>query len=254
MYRVLIVDDEPLARDRIRRLLNEESDMMVIGECADGISAVNSIKELLPDLVFLDVQMPEMDGLRVLHETGGQSYPAIVFVTAYDSYAIQAFEVHAVDYLLKPFDRQRFQGALQRVRQRLGEEKQNKLQSQIHEFMQSLGKSPQYHQRLAVKSDGRVILLNVTDVEWLESAGNYICLHVGKQTHIIRETLNQLEEHLDPKHFVRIHRSAIVNMDRVQELRPYFHGDYKIILHNGVELSLSRKYRDELTRRMGIDL
>lgn len=254
MYRVLIIDDEPLARDRIRRLLKEETDMTVIGECGDGMSAVQSIKGFSPDLVFLDVQMPEMDGMSVLREIGEGNFPAVVFVTAFDSYAIQAFEVHAVDYLLKPFDRSRFQGALQRVRKRLMEEKQSTLQTQLHQFMQSMGNANPYHQRLAVKNEGRVILLNVTDVEWLESAGNYICLHVGKQTHIIRETLNQLEEHLDPKQFVRIHRSAIVNMSRVQELRPYFHGDYKIILNNGVELSLSRKYREELTRRMGIDL
>jgi len=254
MYQVLIVDDEPLARDRIRRLLSDQEDMTVVGECGDGVCAITSIKELDPDLVFLDVQMPEMDGMEVVRTVGTKDFPAVIFVTAHDSYALQAFEVHAVDYLLKPFDRLRFQEALQRVRRRLSENKQENFNDQLKTFMQSLHPSNHYQQRLAVKTDGRVFLLNVQDVDWLESAGNYICLHVGKQTHIIRETLTQLEDQLDPQKFARIHRSAIVNMERVQELRPYFHGDYKVFLQNGVELSLSRKYRDELYRRMGISL
>ncbi len=254
MYRVLIVDDEPLARDRIRSLLGEQEDMMVAGECGDGICAITAIKELEPDLVFLDMQMPEMDGLEVIRAIGPKDFPTVIFVTAYDRYALQAFEVHAVDYLLKPFDRQRFHEALQRVRRRLSEEKQEAIKEQLKNLTLSLTRPNHYQNRLAVKTDGRVYLLNVHDVDWLESAGNYICLHVGKQTHIIRETLSQLEEQLNPQKFARIHRSSIVNLERIQELRPYFHGDYKVILQNGAELSLSRKYREELCRRMGIDL
>jgi two-component system LytT family response regulator len=252
MYRVLIVDDEPLARRRIQRMLADEADMTVVGECADGASAVSAINDLSPDLVFLDVQMPEMDGLEVVRAIGPRRLPALVFVTAYDTYALQAFDAEALDYLLKPFDSLRFREALQRVRRRLAEQDRDQLSEQIRQLANRFGAEPRYLERLVVKVQDRIILLNVDEVDWLEAAGNYVCVHVGRQSHIVRDTLVQFESRLDPRRFTRIHRSAMVNLDRIRELRPHWHGDYKIILQNGQVLPLSRRYREPLAERLGI--
>jgi two-component system LytT family response regulator len=251
VYRVLIVDDEPLARRRIRRMLSGELDMSVVGECADGLAAVSAIKDLNPDLVFLDVQMPEMNGLEVIRAVGPRRLPALVFVTAYDTYALQAFEAEALDYLLKPFDAHRFRETLQRVRRRLGEDR-DRLSEQISQLASRFGAGPQYLQRLVVKMEDRMILVNVEEVDWLEAAGNYVCVHVGKHSHIVRESLSHFESSLDPAHFVRIHRSTLVNLNRIRELRPHWHGDYKIILQSGQVLPLSRRYREALTAKLGI--
>jgi len=251
VYRVLIVDDEPLARKRIRRMLGGEPDMSVVGECADGLTAVSAIKGLNPDLVFLDVQMPEMNGLEVIRAIGPRRLPALVFVTAYDTYALQAFEAEALDYLLKPFDSLRFRETLQRVRRRLGEDR-DRLSEQISQMASRFGAGPQYLQRLLVKMEDRMILVNVEEVDWLEAAGNYVCVHAGRQSHIVRDSLSHLESSLDPGRFARIHRSALVNMSRIRELRPHWHGDYRIILHSGQVLPLSRRYREALTEKLGI--
>jgi len=252
VYRVLIVDDEPLARKKIRRMLSGEADMDVVGECADGASAVSAINELNPDLVFLDVQMPEMNGLEVIRAIGPRRLPALIFVTAYDSYALQAFEAEALDYLLKPFDSLRFQESLQRVRRRIGEHDRDKLNEQIRQLASRFGIEPRYLQRLAVRIEDRTLLLNVPEVDWLEAAGNYVCVHVGKESHIVRDSLSHFESRLDPAHFARIHRSTLVNLDRIRELRPHWHGDYKIILHSGQILHLSRRYREALIEKLGI--
>ena len=252
MYSVLIVDDEPLARKRIRRMLGGEQDMNVIGECADGPSAVSAINELKPDLVFLDIQMPEMNGLEVIRAVGARRLPALIFVTAYDSYALQAFEAEALDYLLKPFDALRFRESLQRVRRRLGAGDNDRLQEQIRQLASRFSAEPQYLQRLAVRLEDRMLLLQVQEIDWLEAAGNYVCVHAGKQSHIVRESLSHFETKLDPARFARIHRSTLVNLDRIRELRPHWHGDYKIVLHSGQTLPLSRRYREALIERLGI--
>ena len=252
MYRLLIVDDEPLARKRIRRMLSGESDMSVVGECADGPSAVAAINELNPDLVFLDVQMPGMNGIEVIRAIGSRCLPALVFVTAYDTYALQAFETEALDYLLKPFDSLRFRETLQRVRRRLGEPDHERLSNQLRQLAGRFGAETQYLQRMAVKMDDRLILLNIEQVDWLEAAGNYVCVHVGKQSHIVRDSLSHMESCLDPARFIRIHRSTLVNLDRIRELRPHWHGDYQIILQSGQVLPLSRRHRTALTEKLGI--
>jgi two-component system LytT family response regulator len=252
MYRALIVDDEPLARKRIRRMLGAEPDMTVVGECADGPAAISSICDLSPDIVFLDVQMPEMNGLEVVRAIGPRRLPALVFVTAYDTYALQAFEAEALDYLLKPFDSMRFHETLQRVRRRLGDQRGDEFSEQIRRLASRFGAESRYLQRLVVKTGERVLLLNVAEVDWLEAAGNYVCVHAGKDSHIIRDSLVHLESRLDPAHFARTHRSAVVNLDRIRELRPHWHGDYKLILQSGRTLPLSRRYREALTEKLGI--
>jgi two-component system LytT family response regulator len=250
MIRTLIVDDEPLARERMRSLLAGEADIAVVGECRDGREAVEAIKGESPDLVFLDVQIPELDGFQVLEAIGAEKAPAIVFVTAYDQYALQAFEVHAVDYLLKPFDEERFRRALERARQALTREKGDLSEKLLH-LLQEL-KAPQgYMERLVVKSAGRLFFLRTDEIEWVESAGNYVCLHVRGESHLLRETMTGLETRLDPGRFVRIHRTAIVNIDQIKELQPLFHGEYQVVLRDGTELTLSRGYRDRLQEVIG---
>jgi two-component system LytT family response regulator len=248
--RTLIVDDEPLARERMRSLLEAEPDIAIVGECRDGREAVDLIRRESPDLVFLDVQIPELDGFQVLEAIAGEKAPAIVFVTAYDQYALQAFEVHAVDYLLKPFDEDRFKRALERARQALARDKGD-LSEKLLSLLQEL-KAPQgYIERLVVKSAGRLFFLRTDEIEWVESAGNYVCLHVRGESHLLRETMTGLEARLDPARFARIHRTAIVNIDQIKELQPLFHGEYQVVLRNGTELTLSRGYRDRLQEVIG---
>jgi two-component system, LytTR family, response regulator len=251
--RTLIVDDEPLARSRLRALLEREEDITVVGECGDGNEAVAAIRELQPDLLFLDVQMPALDGFGVLEAVGGDRVPAVIFVTAYDKYAIQAFEVHALDYLLKPFDRERFHLALERARAQLQREEtvaaSERLLALLEDAQAQAAKKPL--QRLVIKSGGRVFFLRVEEIDWIEAAGNYVRLHVARETHLLRETMNALETRLDPEQFVRIHRSTIVHLDRIQELQPWFHGDYKVILRDGTQLTLSRGYRQKLQELLG---
>jgi two-component system, LytTR family, response regulator len=244
--RTLIVDDEALARDRLRQLLEQEAEIQIIGECADGCEAVAAIQQSSPDLVFLDVQMPELDGFGVLEAIGSQPMPVIVFVTAYDKFALRAFEVHAVDYLLKPFDRERFQAALRHAT----EQARNKT-SGIHTEPQAavltqLRSPTKPLDRLAVKSGAHIVWVPLDDIDWIESADNYVELHVGPKSHLLRETLNALEERLPTEKFVRISRSAMVNPLRIKELRRMLYGGYEIRLINGATLTLSRRYRDRL--------
>ena len=208
--RAVIVDDEPLARERVRELLGEESDVEVVAECADGVEAVAAIRREDPDLVFLDVQMPEMDGFEVLDALDAETLPAVVFVTAYDRYALKAFDVHAVDYLLKPFDRARFRSALDRARLDLRSDDAGR---RILALVADLRRERRPQQRIVVKAAGRVFFLRPDEVDWMEAAGNYVRPHVGKEAYLVRETMKGLEERLDPDTFIRVHRSRIVNLD-----------------------------------------
>jgi len=249
--RALVVDDEPLARQRLCRLLQEEPDVEIVGECADGGDAVATIRARRPDLIFLDVQMPVLDGFGVLEALGGDPLPAVIFVTAYDRYALRAFEYNALDYLLKPFDRERFRKALERARSHLGPDKEADRAEQLLGAVEEFKSEGKALERLVIKSSGRVFFLRVEEIDWIEAAGNYVRLHVGKEAHLLRDTMSSLEARLDPKRFLRIHRSTMVNIERIQELQPLFHGDYVVILRNGAQLNLSRGYRQRLQEVFG---
>jgi two-component system, LytTR family, response regulator len=242
--RTLIVDDEPLARARLRRFLSDHADIEVVGECGNGKDAVEAIRKEAPDLVFLDIQMPEMTGFEAIAELNGREMPTVIFVTAYDQYALQAFEVHALDYLLKPFSRERLGRAVERAREHIKNRQRGDLDERLTSLLKDLKAERKYLERLVVKTVGRVYFIRVDEIDWVEAAGNYLKLHVGRDTHMIRETMNSIEGKLDPEKFLRIHRSTIVNIDRIKELHPMFSGDYSVILKNGGELSLSRNYRD----------
>jgi two-component system, LytTR family, response regulator len=249
--RTLIVDDEQLARERLRKLLEEETDIEVAGECANGREALDAIQKVAPDLVFLDVQMPELDGFGVLSKLAGDKLPAVVFVTAHDKFALQAFEVHAVDYLLKPFDRTRFQKALRRALEHIKRDQAGELKERLSALLGNLQSDSKYPERLAVKSSGRVLFLKTEDIDWIEAADNYVSLHIGNESHLHRETMSALEDRLPPNKFLRISRSTIVNVERIKELQPLFHGEYAVILRNGARLTLSRSHRDKLNHLMG---
>jgi two-component system LytT family response regulator len=252
--RSLIVDDEPLARSRIRELLARETDIEVVAECANGAEAVTTIAAESPDLVFLDVQMPELNGFGVLERLTTGPVPVIVFVTAHDAYALKAFEVHALDYLLKPFDRERFQRTLDRARNTLKSRENGDFDRRLGELLNQVGEGKRYLSRMIVKGDGASILVQVKDIDYFESAGNYIRICIGRDRYLLRETMNALEDSLDPEHFVRIHRSFIVNLDRIRGFEPYFHGDYVVRLHDGRSLTLSRTFRDRVEERLGHSL
>jgi two-component system, LytTR family, response regulator len=249
--RALIADDEPLARERLASLLAGESDVEVVGECANGLEAVAAIQEKTPDLVFLDVQMPELDGFGVLSALEGESRPAIVFVTAHDRFALKAFEVHAIDYLLKPFDRERFKKALDRAREQLSRRDSGEIEQKMTALIAGLRNEPKQLDRIPVKSSGRVVLVKTSEIDWIEAADNYVNLHTGKEAHLHRETMTALEQKLPASKFLRISRSTMVNVDRIKELQPMFHGDYTIILQNGTKLTLSRGYREALNQLLG---
>ena len=249
--KILIVDDEPLARERVRRHLRDEPGIEIVGEAGNGREAVSAIEEKTPDLVFLDVQMPEMNGFDVLKALEENKIPAIVFTTAYDKYAIQAFEFHALDYLLKPFSRERFRRSVRHAREQLENSRQSgNIDERLVSLLENL-KAKKYLERIVVKSSGRVFFIKTEEIDWIEAAGNYLKLHVGRDAHLIRETMQSIEAKLDPEKFFRIHRSTLVQIDRIKELHPLFGGDYAVILRNGTELSLSRNYRDRLPELFG---
>lgn len=261
--RALIVDDEPMAREGIRVLLRDDPEIEVVGECAGGREAIRAIREVEPNLVFLDVQMPEVDGFDVVEEVGVENMPAVIFVTAYDQYALGAFEVAALDYLLKPYDDERFATAVRRAKQQL---RQGEVGDLTRRLISLLEKQPgqtatepsfpagKYLQRIMLKTGGRVTFLRVEEIDWIEAEGDYVRLHVGGRQHLLRDTMKRLEEQLDPSRFARTHRSTIVNLDRIKELHPFFHGDYLIVLKDGTELKLSRGRRRSLEDRLGRSL
>lgn len=249
--RILIADDEPLGRARIRMLLAEEPWVEVVAETADGPSTVAAIEKLHPELVFLDIQMPGGSGFDVIETVGAARMPFVIFVTAFDRYALRAFDVHALDYLLKPFDRGRFRDALARARERIEHRTDTDLERKLLALVNDLKPGPQPLERFVIKAGGRVFFLRARDIEWIEAAGNYVKLHVGPETHVFRETMNSIESKLDPAVFFRIHRSHIVNIERVRELQPWFNGEYVVFLTSGARLTLSRGYREKLQDRIG---
>jgi two-component system, LytTR family, response regulator len=249
--RTLIVDDEPLARQRLRRLLEADPDIAVLGECGDGQQAVAALRDLRPNLLFLDVQMPLLDGFGVLQSLAGTPLPVVIFVTAHDRYALKAFEVHALDYLLKPYDKARFASALDRAKTQVRQGTTAALDARLHELLQSVQTRRPGTERLLVKSGGRISFVRLDDVDWVEAAGNYVRVHVGKEDHLLRESLSALEKKLDPTRFVRIHRSTIVNLEHIRELQPAFHGDFVVLLHDGTELTVSRSFREKLEQSLG---
>ncbi|OHE79362.1 MAG: hypothetical protein A2X76_04845 [Lysobacterales bacterium GWF1_69_6] len=250
--RVLVVDDEPIARRGILRLLRQEADIDVIEECGDGASAVAAIGTHAPDLVFLDVQMPELDGFAVIEAVGTQRMPAVIFVTAFDQHAVRAFDAQALDYVLKPIDPERFRRALQRARERLARPDGDF----VRRVALALGEidrsgAPRYPDRLAIRSEGRVRLVDVAEVERLVAAGNYVEVHAGARPHLMRETMASLGARLDPARFVRISRAAIIGIGHVREVQPLFNGDFVVILKSGAKANGSRRYRAALEKLLG---
>jgi two-component system, LytTR family, response regulator len=248
LIRAVIGDDEPLARERLRNLLASEADVEVVRECRHGNEILQAIQELNPDLLFLDVSMPELDGFGVLNRIPETKAPAVIFTTAYDTYAIRAFDANALDYLLKPFDETRFRKALGRAREHIAQGHKAKMNEQLVGILNDHGSERRSAERLVFKSGGRIVFIETEEIEWVEAAGNYVNVHVGKDSHLLRETMMMFESKLDPKRFLRIHRSIIVNCDRIREVQPCNGSEYVVVLKNGKELSLGRTYRDRIER------
>jgi len=254
----MIVDDEPLARRAIRLLLKHDSEIEIVAEAGSGSEAVRLIAQHSPDLLFLDIQMPGMTGFDVLEKIDAAQIPAIIFVTAYDQYALRAFEVHALDYLLKPFDDARFEKALRQAKAQVEQREINKLSRKLFALLEDREAEQEeaaaepkpersrYLTRLMIKSASRIFFLKVEEIDWIGAEDYYVKLHFGRKTHLLRESMNELEARLDPEKFLRIHRSSIVNLDRVKELHSHFNGDYVVILQDGTELKLSRSRREQL--------
>ncbi len=245
---ILIVDDESLARKRIRSLLKQEEQVHILAECATGQQAIDAIAKLQPDLVFLDVQMPQLDGFDVIKRLKSPA-PLIVFVTAYDQYALQAFDAHALDYLLKPFEDDRFYQTLQRATQQLQLQQQDEIEKRLQTLLQQ-HKQPRYLKHVAVKSQDRTFMIPVENIQWIESAANYVRVYHDESHHLIRETLGGLEEKLDPENFIRIHRSTLINLNHLKEFQPMFKGEYVAILKNGQRLKMSRSCREKLRKKL----
>jgi two-component system LytT family response regulator len=251
--RAMIVDDEPLARRRIRSLLAEAGDVEVAAECANGKEAIQAIEASPPDLLFLDIQMPELDGFDVLQAIGVGHVPVVIFVTAYDQFAVRAFEAHALDYLLKPFDDERFDAALQRARTQIRQRQGGDLDRRLRALLAEARRDRGYLQRLAVPTGQRSVLIRTEQIDWIEAERNYIRLHVGGRTHLLRENLSRIESALDPTVFCRIHRSTIVNINRIQAVEAPLRGESLVVLHDGTKLTSGRSYRANLRAVMGLD-
>ena len=244
--RTAIADDEPLARERIASMLQPHDNYEVVAQCKDGAEAVAAIRKDRLDLVFLDVRMPELDGFQVLDALGGAPVPAIIFVTAFEDYAIRAFEVSALDYLLKPFDRARFEKTLAKFEEQFQRGRMG-ISDELRQFLSTLGAGTEaYASRFPIKSAGDIYFVRTEEIDWIDAAGNYTALHVAGRKHLIRETMKSVESKLDPRKFVRVHRSAIINIDRLRKLQPYFHGEYVVTLQDGTTLTSSRGYSDRL--------
>jgi two-component system, LytTR family, response regulator len=262
--RALVVDDESLAREALLVMLGGDPEIEVIAECRNGKEAVTAIREQSPEVVFLDIQMPEMDGFQVVEEVGAMQMPVTIFVTAYDKHALRAFEAHALDYLLKPFDHDRFNTALQRAKTFVRQQKLSEISEGLFAMLQDLklktaepptevdSKKPERTaqkepiDRVVIKAGGRIYFLKVEEIDWVEGAGDYLSLHSGNQTHLIRETMGSFHAKLNPQKFLRIHRSTLVNIERIKDIRPLFKGEYLITLTTGIRLKASRGYRHEL--------
>ncbi len=258
VIRVVVADDELLARQRLRRLLRRAPDVRLVAECPDGPATVTAVLREAPDLLFLDVQMPELDGFGVLQALPADRLPVTVFVTAFDQYALRAFEAQALDYLLKPFTEARFQAAFERARGQIGRGESasrlallvEQLRREQQELRDRLERGAEWLERVLIREEGRVTVVPVEEIDYLEAARNHVRIHVGKATHLLREPLGALESRLDPARFGRIHRSTIVNLDRVTEIEPWFSGDCNVVLRGGTRLRLSRSHRREFESRL----
>jgi two-component system, LytTR family, response regulator len=252
--RTLIVDDEPLAREWVRNGLQEEPDVEIIGECGDGFEAVQTIAEKKPQLVLLDVQMPGLDGFGVLSSLEGPDLPAVIFVTAFDRYALKAFEAHAVDYLMKPFSSERLHAAVERARAEIDRSSSRELKAALSALLDDIQRERAYPEWLLIKREDRSVFLKIADIDWIESSRNNVRLHVGKEIYLYHETTSGIESKLDPKKFFRIHRSTIVNIEKIREMHPWFNGDYAVTLKDGTKLTLSSTYRERLKefRRLAV--
>lgn len=247
--RAIIIDDEPFARKGIKRELERDGTVEITAECANGSDAISAIKEQKPDLVFLDLQMPEIDGFGVVESIGVEKMPFVIFVTAFDQFALKAFEIHALDYILKPFDSERFQKTLQRAKKLIQQENINDLHSRLSGLLDEAKKNKgEFLERIVVKNAGKIFFLSVEEIDWIEASDNYVRLHVGKESHLVHGTMNKLESKLNPEKFLRVHRSTIVNLSRIKELHPLFHGEYAILLQNGKEITSSRTYKNRLQK------
>ena len=244
--RTLIVDDEPVARKHVRSLLAEHGDITVIGEAGNGKDAIAAIRREHPDLVLLDIQMPEIDGFGVVKEIGADRMPVVVFVSAFDEYALAAFEAHALDYIMKPVKRDRFHATIRRAVDVIGRRAGGDLQGPLSRLLERIETERKYPSRLAIKTEGRVLFLKAAEIDWIETDGDHVKFHVGPHTYLHRTTLTRLEERLSPKMFLRIHRSIVVNVERVRELQPWFQGDYVLILADGTRLTSGRSYRERV--------
>lgn len=252
--KVLIVDDERPSRLMIRRLLEDRANVEIVGECENGMEAIAAIESKELNLIFLDVQMPEIDGFAVIEKLSGKPLPHIVFVTAYDQYAVRAFEVNALDYLLKPFDRERFEQALERAVAEIENRKQDDLSERLLSLLNRRDGASSYLERLIIKANGRVFFLKTNEICWIEAQGNYVLLHSEREKHFFRETISNLELNLDQRRFCRIGRGAIVNLEYVRELQTWSHGDYKVVLKNGEQLKLSHRFRQNFSKHFGGNL
>lgn len=248
--RAILSDDEPLARDVLRVLLQSEPDVEIVAECSNGLETVAAILEKKPDVLFLDIQMPDLDGFGVIQTVGVARMPVTVFVTAFDQYTLRAFEAHALDYLLKPFDPQRFRHTLDRVRTQVSQASAE-INKKLESLIKSSGNRSAFIDRLVIKESGRIYFVKTSEIDWIEASGSYVTLHCGKQKHLLHQTLTAIENQLDETVFVRIHRSAIVNIERIKELKPHFNGEYFVLLTSGSQLKLSRSYRDHAKRIFG---
>lgn len=253
LIKTLIVDDEPLAREYVRRLLKEDERIQIVGETGNGRDAVQLIGEQKPDLIFLDVQMPEMDGFAVLKTLKPNLLPAVIFTTAYEEYAIRAFEFHALDYLLKPFDSDRFAESVRHAAKRLDNRRNEKPteSKQISEMLKNIDEKPQYLERLLIKSNGRIVFLKTREIDWIKADDKYLHLYFGKSNYLVRQSLSQMKTQLDPQIFAQIHRSIIINIERIKELQTMFNGEYNLVLENGAEVPLSRNYKNKLFDLIG---
>ena len=262
VIKTLIVDDERLARETLRLLLENHKQFEIVGECENGREAIEMIQKENLDLVFLDIQMPEKNGFEVIEEVGADTMPVVVFVTAYDQYALQAFEARALDYLLKPFDDERFEQALERASERIRQRQVGELSTKLVDLIGSRTDPVEldtknepaegsYLERIMIKERGSIFFIKVDEIDWVEAAGDYVSIHAGSKSHLLRETMSGLIKKLNPRQFVRVHRSSIVKVDSIRELKPYFHGDYIIILNNGKELKLSRRYWEHVEKVLG---
>jgi two-component system LytT family response regulator len=254
LIRAIIADDERLAREKLRILLGSEPEVQIVAECPNGRQTVSAIRSCQPDMLLLDIQMPDLDGFEVLNEISSGEMPQVIFTSAYDQYAIRAFEAHALDYLLKPFDRDRLHAAIARASVEIRKSQDQDLTNRVLALLSTVrsGKRlPQFDERVTIRTNGRVVFLNLEEIHWIEAAANYVRLNTGKDSYLFRETISRISERLNPSQFVRIHRSMIVNVAGIKELIPVNSGEYVVVLHSGKELSCSRGYRSNLQDLMG---